>query len=249
MKHVANRVDFLIGGTQKGGTTALDAYMRMHPSVLMADRKEVHFFDNEEHFLAVDVDYAAYHASFKESPPGKLLGEATPIYMYWSATPRRVAEYNPEMKWILLLRNPVERAYSQWNMERNRGAESLPFLDAVKCEQERCDEALPLQHRVYSYVSRGMYVEQIRRIWQYFPADQTLLIKSEVLHQRPEESLRQITNFLGIDPFPASAKLEAHLGEYASPLKPDERAYLDKLFEREIRSLEELVGWDCSDWV
>jgi hypothetical protein len=133
-------------------------------------------------------------------------------------------------------------------MERNRGEESLPFLDAVKCEQERCEKAKPLQHRVYSYVSRGKYVEQIRRIWEYFPIEQTLIIKSEDLHHRPEVSLGHITDFLGIDPFPASVKLEAHTGEYASALRADERAFLAKMFTEEIHALENLMGWDCSDW-
>lgn len=195
------KVNFLIGGAQKGGTTTLDSCLRAHPSVGMAKQKEVYFFDNDARFRGVtEVDYDAYHSAFSPEFSGRLLGEATPIYMYWYAAPRRVWEYNPAMKWILVLRNPIERAYSHWNMERSRGTESLPFFEAIKCERERCREALPVQHRIYSYVDRGFYVEQIWRIWNYFPVEQTLFLKSEDLRDTPSDTLVKIATFLDIDP-------------------------------------------------
>src|SRR3954470_22890344 len=102
---VPMRVGFLIAGTQKGGTTALHAYLRDHPGVCMAEPKEVHFFDTETHFAGGPVDYAPLHACFRPQP-GQVLGEATPITMYWDDAPRRVWEYNPAMKLVCVLRNP-----------------------------------------------------------------------------------------------------------------------------------------------
>ena len=148
------RVDFVIGGTQKGGTSALDSFLRQHPEICMpTTRKELHFFDREEE----NRDYKKYHANFKPKPQHRVIGEASPIYMYWETAPDRIWKYNPKMKWILALRNPVERAFSAWNMETKRGKEKLPFAEAIEKEPERCREALPLQHRVYSYVDRGFY--------------------------------------------------------------------------------------------
>lgn len=243
------KVSFLIGGTQKSGTTALDIYLRAHPSVLMAKRKEVHFFSDEVRFRGAQADYNAYHAMFDSEPSGKLLGEATPIYMYWYAAPRRVWEYNQAMKWILVLRNPIERAYSHWNMERSRGLESLPFFEAIKREKERCREALPEQHRVYSYTDRGFYTEQIRRIWHFFPVEQTLFLKSEELHNAPSDSLNKLSTFLGIEHHPLTTEQKAHVGSYNSAMSGAERACLRDIFEVEIRALEKLLGWNCGDWL
>ncbi|HZR78058.1 MAG TPA: sulfotransferase domain-containing protein, partial [Chthoniobacterales bacterium] len=148
------RVDFVIGGTQKGGTSALDSFLRQHPGICMpTTRKELHFFDREED----NRDYKAYHANFQPQPQHRVTGEASPIYMYWETAPYRIWKYNPNMKWILALRNPVERAFSAWNMETKRGKEKLSFAQAIEKEADRCREALPLQHRVYSYVDRGLY--------------------------------------------------------------------------------------------
>jgi hypothetical protein len=242
------RVQFLIGGTQKGGTTALDAYLRKHPSVSMAKVKEVHYFDNEAFFRKAGADHTSYHTNFDLGLTGKLVGEATPIYMYWYAAPRRVWEYNPAMKWILVLRNPIERAYSHWNMERSRGAESLPFLEALQKERARCREALPEQHRVYSYADRGFYTEQIRRLWHYFPAEQTLILKSEELQGSPEKTLNRVCAFLGIGEMPEAKYEMTHVGEYKTAMSDAERAYLHDTFEIEIRALEKLLAWNCADW-
>jgi hypothetical protein len=162
------KVDFLIAGVQKGGTTALDTYLRQHPQICMANSKEIHFFDDENIFSQGKPDYSLYHACFNKAAGHVVSGEATPIYAYWHDSPRRIWEYNSEMKIILILRNPIERAFSHWNMERHRNAEALSFWDAIQGESLRCRDALPLQHRVYSYTDRGFYTEQVRRIWRYF---------------------------------------------------------------------------------
>src|SRR3982750_3475417 len=126
------KVNFVIGGTQKGGTSALDSFLRQHPQICLPnDLKEVHFFDREEMFRTDKPDYDKYHAHFRPCPQHLAIGEASPIYMYWNAAPPRIRAYNADMKWILMLRNPVDRAYSAWTMERNRGAEQLSFEEAV----------------------------------------------------------------------------------------------------------------------
>jgi hypothetical protein len=89
------KVAFVIAGTQKGGTTALASYLYEHPEIGMPTVKEVHFFDTEEHFAPAEVDYAKYHAYFNPAVRKRLLGDATPIYMYWDAAPPRIWQYNP----------------------------------------------------------------------------------------------------------------------------------------------------------
>lgn len=255
-------VDFVIGGTQKGGTTALDAYLREHPEVCMADKsdwasstahaktfaagqKEVHFFDKEEHFLNGNPDYSRYHRRFNPEKSHRVLGEATPSYMYWNEAPRRIWEYNPSMKLILLLRDPIERAYSHWNMERIKNTEKLSFWDAITREEERCREALPLQHRVYSYISRGLYTQQLHRIWKFFPKDQVLCLKSEDL----DKTLDRVCEFLQVSPIQGVASKNAHSLPYEAGMTEKERDYLRRIFEPEIARLEQELNWNCSDWL
>ncbi len=136
------KIDFLVAGVQKSGTSALDKYLRLHHQIEMAKEKETHFFDNEDNF-ANPVDYSQYHIFF-DTNGKKKRGEATPIYTYWYSAPQRIWQYNPAMKWIIILRNPIDRAYSHWNMERNRNADSIAFSEAIRTEEIRCRSALPL---------------------------------------------------------------------------------------------------------
>lgn len=243
------KVAFVIAGTQKGGTTALASYLYEHPEIGMPAVKEVHFFDTEENFAGEAVDYARYHANFKPAVRDRLLGDATPIYMYWESAPQRIRQYNPAMKLIMLLRDPATRAYSQWNMERARGRDPLPFEQAIRTEEERCREALPLQHRLFSYVDRGHYSRQLERIWRFFPQGQTLVLKSEELLRTPQDALARITAFLGVSRFSAVAPRSVHARPYQSPMSAEARSYLREVFAPEVRTLERLFGWDCADWL
>ena len=246
----ANRVDFLICGTQKGGTSALDIYLRRHAQLCMAERKELHFFDDETAFQnGSRPDCLTYHSAFKRHPSHKLLGESTPIYMYWHPAPRRIWQYNPYMKLIVLLRNPITRAYSHWNMERLRNADDKPFWLALLNEAERCRVALPDQHRVYSYVDRGFYLEQLRRLWMYFPRDQVLPLRSEALRRDPDATLQQVWKFLGVECVKAGEAVDAHSLPYPCSMEARAKEYLRGVFEHEIRALERVLGWDCSDWM
>jgi len=214
----------------------------------MANRKEVHFFDDEFFYGNGTPNYAEYHSWFSPLASHKLLGEATPIYMYWHDAPRRMWEYNPKMKLIVVLRNPVTRAYSHWNMIRSDNMERLPFWDAIRDEKQRCREALPHQHRFYSYVDRGFYLEQLRRLWRYFPEENVLVLKNNYLQDRPGEALEDVCRFLGVDPLESVINREVHTRPYSSKMSAMEKEYLRRLFEYEIRNIERVLGWDCTDW-
>ncbi|TNF01684.1 MAG: sulfotransferase [Gammaproteobacteria bacterium] len=241
------KVNFLVAGTQKGGTTALDSHLRKHQSICMAQRKEVHFFDRDELFNN-GVDYSSYHAFFEPKNSHKLIGESTPIYMYWREAPKRICEYNPEMKILIVLRNPIERAYSHWNMERDRGKEHLTFWDAITNEEVRCHSESSKQHRIFSYVDRGFYAAQIKRIWQYFPRKQTLFIKHDDLKNSPNKTLKTISAFLEIESFPHIEPHEIHSRPYISSINSQEKLYLLEKFSEDIKVLEFMLGWDCSSW-
>jgi hypothetical protein len=240
-------LDFIIAGTQKGGTTALFAYLQSHPEICMAKVKETHFFDRDANFKKRRVTYADLHKHFTPRR-GQLLGEATPITMYWEAAPRRVWEYNPRMKVICILRDPIDRAFSQWTMYCQLGMEKLSFADALDREAERCRAALPLQHRVYSYTDRGFYCEQIRRLWRFFPREQTFFLKTEDLRTRHEETLNHLFDFLGVRRQPVEPQV-VDTSPSSSTMDVADRARLAELYEHEVRQLERLLDWDCRDWL
>jgi hypothetical protein len=242
-------VTFLIAGVQKGGTTALADYLRQHPALFIPALKELHLFDNEDlNWQHPEQIISTYHAFFQDAPAGKLWGEATPIYSYWRPAMARIWAYNPAMRVILCLRNPVERAYSHWAMETGRAWDAVPFANAIASEPERCRSALPEQHRVFSYVSRGFYSEQLRRLWSFFPKEQTLILRQEQLLEDPSGTLAAVHQFLGMDPLPVAQPLRANKGSYSSPMDPTIRAQLQELFNPEISQLEQMLGWDLSAW-
>ena len=246
------KVQFLVAGTQKGGTSALHVYLKKHPQICTADVKEVHFFDNDWLFssrISRHLLYRYYHSFFNPKNHHRIVGECTPSYMYRAQCPQRISEYNPQMKFILLLRNPIDRAFSHWNMHRERGTEPASFWDAIQRQQARRRQALPDQERAASYLDRSFYSEQLTRLWRYFPQTNTLVLKSEQLRDNPNDALDRIASFLELDPFPRVEPITVHARPYVSPMAARDRVYLKEIFENEIRGLERMLNWDCTDWL
>lgn len=238
-------VNFVIAGAQKGGTTALFEYLAEMPDVALSRRKEVHFFDDESRDWA-RPDYAAYHAEF-DDPSGRPCGEATPIYSYWPNSLERIAAYNPAMKLILVLRDPVQRAWSHWRMEYARGAERQAFAWCIRKGRQRLFQAEPWgHHREFSYVERGFYGEQVERILGLFPARQLLVLRSEDLRESPGPALDKVRAFLGLATLASPpARREAHVTAamvYPSELTPDDVAHLRAAYTADGLRLKALTG-------
>jgi hypothetical protein len=243
------KVGFLVAGAQKAGTSALDAYLREHPELCLPRQKELHFFDKDQLFAVNLVDYAPYHAQFNPGPTQHLLGECTPSYMYWPGAVERIARYNAAMRFIILLRNPVTRAFSHWNYERVVHREPLAFLDALRAEPERQRTLPPNRAKRFAYSDRGYYAAQLKRLWSLFPREQTLVFKSEDLLEDRSAVLDRIALFLGVGPFPPLAAKTKNTREYASTMSDEEKRYLVALYRESIGELERLLGWDCSSWI
>ncbi len=243
------KVSFIVAGAQKGGTSALDHYLREHAQLCLPRRKELHFFDTDRYFDREPVDYTPYHAAFNPGPAQHLLGEVTPAYLYWPTAAERIARYDPAMKLIVVLRNPITRAYSHWNMSRQKRREPLSFLQALEAESERL-RSLPLeQAKRFSYADRGFYSRQLERLWRFLPRQQTLVFKSEELIATPAAVLAAIADFLGIAPFPPTPGKTVHARDYDTSMTAEEKRYLLAVFTPEIRALERLLAWDCSAWL
>ena len=238
-------VTFLIAGVQKGGTTALYDYLADYPDVALSRVKEVHFFDDETRDWS-RPDYGAYHAGF-EAPGGRPCGEATPIYLYWPNALERIAAYNPAMRLVVTLRDPVERAWSHWRMEYARGAELQPFAWCIRQGRQRLFASEPWGfHREFSYVERGFYAEQLARLFEIFPREQALVIRAEDLRADPGPVLNQVRRFIGLAEAPPPPAREVHVGrdiDYGAELTADDVDRLRRIYARDQARLKALVGF------
>ncbi len=219
----APRIGFLIGGVQKAGTTALARYLAGHPQLALPQRKEAHVFDDpgfgaDWDRARIDREYARH---FDAGSDDRLHGDATPIYLFHPTLVERIAAYNPAMRWIVLLRDPLERAISQYGMERARGDEHWPLWAALLFERLRLrghhhdwSPASPLRH--WSYRARGDYGRQLRTLRAHFPDAQVLVLRSTELRVSHVQVLARICAFLGVRDFnPAPAEITAFEGEPA----------------------------------
>ncbi len=242
------KVNFLIAGVQKGGTSALHHFLSQHPSIILPKQKEIHFFDNEK------IDWAAppyehYHSHFPSIRDEVIIGEATPIYTYWRPALARIHRYNPNMKLIVILRDPVARAYSHWRMETIRQAETLSFSQAIREGRKRVREKAETLgcHRVYSYVERGFYLEQVLRLHATFPKENLLFLATADLRKNHTAVLDRICRFLGVPSFttyPENQTIFSHATSQLPPPSSEDIAYLRALFSEDLRETETITGLD-----
>jgi Sulfotransferase family len=233
-------VDFVIAGAQKAGTTALFDYLGDCDGCNLSKVKEVHYFDDETQDWG-NPDHGAYHAQFDWAAPG-LKGEATPIYIYWPRALERMAAYNPAMRLVVMLRDPVERAWSHWRMETSRGVETHPFSWCVRQGRARLFDSVPWGvHREFSYIERGFYGEQIDRLFRTFPRDQVLILLADDLRRAPQATLDQVCGFLGLKA-PIVTHRDVHVGEDRGNVPIEDAEFLRELYAGDLARLHDLTG-------
>jgi len=167
-------IDFLIIGAQRCGTTSLYSYMVLHPQISSAKNKEVHYFDI---FFYKGLDwYLSQFPSLSSNNKNLITGESSPYYIFHPLAAKRIFKIIPKVKLIVLLRNPVERAYSHYHHIVKLGHESLTIEEAIKSEKERLDGEtekilsgeFSFNHQHYSYLARGIYVDQLIQYFELF---------------------------------------------------------------------------------
>ena len=198
-------LDFMVAGVQKGGTNALYQFLRQHPEIGMSSRKEVHLFDAPDYspdWTPEQID-ERYRPFYEHCSGARIRGEATPIYLFFPEIARELARYNPKLKLIVLLRDPVERAISHYYMEWNRDWERRPLWQALLLEPfrlRRCED--PRVHRsakrVGSYRARGLYSLQLRNLYRFFDRAQVLIVRNRDLREDHDAVLRRVFAFLGV---------------------------------------------------
>jgi len=241
---------FIVGGVQKAGTTSLFGYLQDHPGLQSPLGKELHFFDNE----TIDwsrPDYSLLRQFFAVPDDKRPAFDVTPIYLFWPPALQRIHDYNPTIKLLFIFRDPIERAWSHWSMERSRNAEDLPFHLAIRSGRWRLRgiSRYTPAWRVYSYVERGFYGSQVRRLLELFPRENILFLRSNDLLERHHDVLASVAEFLGLSPFPNVAKRLDHQNKDSQRTLPArDFAYLREIFMEEVLDFSRLTGLSVADW-
>jgi hypothetical protein len=213
----------------------------------MGDQQEIHFFDNDRMFVS-HVDYEQLHKHYPLLAPSIIAGDCTPSYLYHEPAAERIWNYNPAIKLLIILRNPVERAFAHWNMQRFKGREPLDFFDAVREEQTRIAGAPPAEARRFAYIDRGFYGRQLAHLFKFFPRQQIKVVKFEQFTHNQPQTLDAIFSFLGVKPLRSVRSKDRNVVPYERAMNWEERVFLYHLFTEDIANVERMLGWDCSDW-
>jgi Sulfotransferase domain len=253
---------YLIIGAQRAGTTSLHRYLVQHPAVrTMLRTKGVHFFDTSYgrgmSWYASRFPTRAYGWYVRRRHGNRLItGEASPYYLFHPHVPSRVARHLPDVKLIVLLRDPVARAHSHFQHETARGFETLSFEEAIDAEPLRLGGELermrrePLYnsfaHQHHSYLARGLYHDQLATWWSLFPGEQVLVLSSERFFAEPDRTFAQVLDFLELPAFTPPAYERHNAYDYGRLSEPVRRRLADHFREPNRRlyaALGEDLGW------
>jgi hypothetical protein len=249
--------DFLIVGGQRCGTTSLFRYLAMHPAVVPPlFQKGIHFFD-----LHYGRGLRWYRGQFPvrsiadrrvaAAAPRAVTGEASPYYVFHPLAGERIARDLPAVKLIVLLRDPVDRAFSAHKQESGRGFETEPFERALDLEESRLEGELErihadpdyvsFSHQHHAYLARGRYAEQLARLFDLFGRERVLVLETAVLSATPEAVWERVLDFLDLPPWRPSA-FERHNARPSSPLSDRLQSRLETYFAPHDAQLAALLG-------
>jgi hypothetical protein len=246
--------DFIVIGTQKGGTSSLYRYLETHPDLKLSYRKQLHFFDK---FYFKGINW--YRACFPISALNRstITGEATPYYIIHPHAPKRMHQALPNVKLLLVVRNPIDRAYSHYQMKVDQGFEKIgSFEEAIAQEEARTGPELQKMlddptyysrdYRNFSYLARGRYAEQLKRWLEFYPKDQIMVINSEHFFADPMKTLRRVYDFLGISDYKPQ-NLKVYNQRSYSNMEPATRKKLEAYFKPFNKEFYDLIG-ETYDW-
>jgi hypothetical protein len=196
--------NFFVVGAVKCGTTSLYAHLKNHPQVFMPDLKEPAFFADSIKPVPPDVlktccpgDLDRYQKLYQGARKSSAIGDASPAYLWDEEAAEKIHQVSPHARIIMILRDPVERAYSHYLLKIQEGKESRTFLDALKQDSVR-DQSGWWEPRLY--IECGLYYSQVKRYLNLFGKSQVAVLLFEDLNRDPDGFLRKVANHLGIDP-------------------------------------------------
>jgi hypothetical protein len=203
---------FFCIGAQKSGTTTLHNILSQNPNICLPKEKETQFFSKTEINQKGLEYYFKHYFEQRLLKKAKILGEIDPSYSFFPGALKRIKNQlsaNYKLKFIFVLRNPLNRAFSHYLMSVRRGYEKMEFEDAIEIEEERIKDSFGNDH--FSYIKRGNYLGQIDDFLKGFSEDQILyLVFEEDLKSNPQIAINKIHQFLGLLPFKYNINLKSN---------------------------------------
>lgn len=249
--------DFLIVGAQRAGTTSLYKTLVQHPEVLPAGlHKGVHYFDTDyprgpQWYRSHFPTRAQASSVRRRTGRAPITGEASPYYMFHPMVPERIGRDLPDVRLIVLLRDPVERAYSAYTHEKARGFETLSFEEALAAEPGRLEGEeerlaadpgyVSLAHQHNAYLARGRYIDQLERLEQAVGRDRICVVDSDELFSNFLFTLPPVLGFLGVSDW-LPGEFEQRNARPRQSLDGDLRRELEAHFEPYDERLAEWWG-------
>jgi hypothetical protein len=255
--------DFIIIGAQKCGTSSIYFNLRKHKWISPALTKEVHFFDHN--YNKGPGWYRKHFPTRHYRKISKTLfnrdiitGEASPDYINYYHVPQRIYNLIPGIKLLVILRNPVDRAYSHYQHYYRQGLEELSFEEALECEERRLEGELEkikadenyysFNYHHYSYKARGMYFEQLRKWISIFPREQFFISSSEEYYRDPGSVYQKMLDFLEVPEWSPKEFGKYNVGKKYNRMNKRTRKKLIEYFIPHNQKLYDLLGerfeWD-----
>lgn len=258
--------DFIIIGAQKSGTTSLHHYLLQHPKLKGSKPKETHFFDK---WINYDYRFKWYENHFKALSSKKLFFESSPNYIYYENVAKRIHKSYPNIKLILILRNPVNRAYSAWNMYKdffynkkidfskrpgkfpNEENKIYKYLMKNRNEFPSFKETIEIELKLIkkkesdepAILRRGIYVEQIKNYLKYFNKEKVFIMGFNDLVDNLNKVLYEIEEFLNLKlPFPNLNKTPKNKREYGETMQKEDKNFLNEFYEDYNKELFKFLG-------
>jgi hypothetical protein len=244
---------FLIVGAQRCGTTSMYRALMAHPQVLSpVFRKGIAYFDvSYERGMAWYLGHFPLAVTARRRHPHRVTFESSGYYAYHPHAPARIGRDLPGIKLVLMVRDPVERAYSAHKHEYARGFETLPFEQALEQEDSRIEPELErmlqdptyvsIPHRHQSYRRRGHYIDQIEQLEAAVGRGNLHIVQSEEFFEHPDVAYGRLLEFLDLEPFVPSS-FDRYNARPRAPMNPRTRHDLDQHFAPYDERLSAYLG-------
>jgi len=245
-----SKPNFFIVGTPKAGTTSLYYYLEEHPEIYMSPIKETNYFSfseiGEQELYYPSDDYVttpeAYEAQFTGVTTEKAIGEASVSYLFYPSTADKIKEFNPDSRIIIVLRNPVDRGFSHYLMDKRLGYVSLSFDDIIHKKWKKKSDWLYYQQ----YITIGLYYEQVKRFQDRFGSEKVRVFFYEDIISNINDVVKEIYSFLEVDPSYLADTNQRH-NVFLAPKTP----FVEKLYTlKAVRKVvKKIFGAVIQNWI
>lgn len=243
---ISNPASFVIMGSPRTGLSSIYHALTQHPSLQVICSGDDGYFADETHFANGNPPVHLYNQQFKQFSDDIIRGEISSGYLMHPFAISRLQRYNPDIKLIIILRNPAMRTYSHWHKAVQSGLEERSFVQVVKDARESyvsSDHTMPL-----NYTGSSLYSSHISHVQQYFDTHQILFLLSDELKEDTDVALYRMCQFIGVHYMEMDTTAQ-NIGSYPSSIKPQEYNDLCAIHREDVNKVEKLTGLNCQEWL